>query len=603
MCGIAGWLGAPGRQVPNEVLERMIRSAKHRGPDGEGFYRQDNVGLAHGRLAILDLSANGAQPFIDGDLVLVYNGEIYNYIEIRAELEKLGHVFRSNTDTEVLLKAYREWGGDALSRCNGMFAFAIWDANSREIFAARDRFGVKPFYYRMVNGALLFASEIRQILAVSERPAPNESVVADYLIGTLIDHGTETFFQDISRLPAGAWMTWSAQDGRVRKGIWYELKRKEQRFSVDEIQSLILDSIQLRKRSDVRVGTCLSGGIDSSTLAWWAGRGHQANAQEKFFGITASSLDPRNDETAFAEQVAISARLDWHCVQPTKSDFIRHLDELIWTQEEPFGGPSLFMQYFVMQKAREQGCTVLLDGQGGDEVFMGYPKYVQPLLRGIAQEQGLGAAWRRLRELKNNANLSEAFLLKILGKHFATQAGWSGSFELQSFLRADLLAHARHSILQYRTRLADPETAQIQDLASTNLPQLLRYEDKNSMRHSIEARLPFLDYRVVEYGVGLSMDDKSKGGWLKAPIRQWMTGKLPGEVLWRKDKIGFAAPESIWGNEYAHILAREWSHLEKLRNLLPGLDQEKAQALSRSSQWKLINLAIWMRMDLNEASH
>lgn len=599
MCGVAAWLGRPGRAVPEGSLEAMISSARHRGPDGDGFYRFQNVGLGHARLAILDLSSEGAQPFIDDELVLTYNGEIYNYLEIRSELEALGHSFRSRTDTEVLIKAYRQWGEACLSRFNGMFAFLIWDSRQRAVFAARDRFGVKPLYYRITDEALLFGSEIRQILAVSDRPPLHEEVVADYLGATLVDHREETFFRGIQRVPPGAWMRWSADLGTFKMGRWYELKREVRPFMVEELQVLMLDSLKLRQRSDVRVGTCLSGGIDSSTLAWWAGTQARERGDRPFFGITASSLDPQNDETAHARRVAEAASLDWHCVRPSEGDFEATLEELIRVQEEPFTGPSLFMQFFVMKKAREQGCVVLLDGQGGDEVFMGYPKYAQPLLRGVRREKGLWSALLRAQDLGDHAMISGADVVRLVLKGQLTRLGFTGPYEAEKLLAPSLRESVARTILTYRQGLESPDEAQIQDLTRTNLPQLLRYEDKNSMHHSIEARLPFLDYRVVEYGVGLSMDDKCKDGWLKSPVRRWMDGRLPPDILWRKDKIGFAAPENHWSRQYQDLLRQERSQIEGLREWLPGLRLDSVSTMSRSMQWKLINLAIWSRIDLN----
>lgn len=553
----------------------MVAAQKHRGPDGEGVFEGPGFYFGHNRLAILDLSRDGHQPMelatTDGEkLVLVYNGEVYNYLEIRDELSRKGHAFRSRCDTEVILHAYQEWGAECLSRFNGMFAFVLYDSAKKSVFGARDRFGVKPLHVRLDADRFVFASEIKALLAVKSADGFDRQTVVDYLYSGHINHSGRTFFNGIEELKAGHIFEYDLRSHEYKTRPWYQLRDRVRRLEISaedaaaELKTLLTDSVRLRLRSDVRVGTCLSGGIDSSSIAAIAAKNYPKGS---FIGITAQSLDPLNDETEFAREVAENSKLEWHTVRP--DDFRERLIDVVRTQDEPFGGLSVFMQDAVMCEARKLNVPVLLDGQGGDEVFLGYPKYLQalrfPAPRLMAKKVASVFGWLERREFQD---------------------------ELQSAFPAEL-DRAEDHLLRYRRALSNPLAAQLLDVTETNLPQLLRYEDRNSMRHSIETRLPFLDYRLVEFGLGLSLGLKIDGDRQKAVLRDAMHDVVPAHILGRRDKVGFAAPDRSWEPHFqalwvAHVKDSKWLKEH-------GLEIRKStyDGLTASARWKLINLAIW----------
>lgn len=606
MCGIAGIIevrrqGFSGeeRRIEAEICT-MNSLQKHRGPDGEGVFVEAVAnyvfGFGHRRLSILDLSSAGNQPMVvrsrqGSRLVLTYNGEIYNYIELRADLKARGYRFTSSTDSEVLLRAYEEWGESCLEKLNGMFAFVIFDESKQVIFAARDRFGVKPFYYREKPGRFEFASEIKAILGIGRSGGIDDQTVVDYLLTGHIGFSERTFFKDVKELRPGHWLTLDLNQGKWTIAKWYDLRERVESFertssgqsqtseeAAFEVRRVLTEAVQLRLRSDVPIGTCLSGGIDSSSIASIASgiltksAADQGSGSRAFIGITASSLDSQNDETPFAKQVAVSSGLDWHCVCP--QGFLENLEEVVRFQDEPFGGLSIFMQEAVMAKAKALGVPVLLDGQGGDEVFLGYPKYLQ----------GFGG-----------------FRPRLLAKRFASQIGILEKRELELELSQTLPDEVKKSkahLLKYRRTLSDPQKAQIMDITETNLPQLLRYEDRNSMHHSIETRLPFLDYRLVELGVALPKELKiDTNGVQKSILRRAMRGVVPDGILDRQDKVGFAPPDRVWSGSFERLWRERVLSSPYLRTLLGPralFTKDLRRGLSAGAQWKIINLALWV---------
>lgn len=586
MCGISGLVQkralADSNAIIRQSLEKMVRVQKHRGPDGEGIFVGSNFGFGHNRLAILDLSAAGHQPMsiesMTGNRLLVtYNGEIYNYIELRNELEGLGRNFRTQTDTEVLLHAYDQWGEGALDKFNGMFAFVLWDEKRNLLFGARDRFGVKPLHYRVTSDGFSFASEIKALLTTSASNGPDMYSIAEYLYSGHLNTSERTFFSDFKEVRGGHKFTYDLRSHEFVISRWYDLASKfsgegqnlefEYSSAVEKLKELLFDSVRLRLRSDVRVGTCLSGGIDSSSIASIASR---LSRRPGFIGITASSIDPETDETSFAKEVADTNGLEWHSVRP--SDFRDVLREMVLIQDEPVGGLSVFMQYHVMKTARALNVPVLLDGQGGDEVFLGYPKYQQAV------------AWPGA---------------KLWAKRTAAKMGFVETRPFEADLVSTLpkeLESARSRLVDYRRRLSGATGAQIQDLTVSNLPQLLRYEDRNSMHHSIETRLPFLDYRVVEFGLGLPLGYKiSSSGTLKWILREAMRGTVPDRILNRSDKVGFAPPAKTWSSYFQQVWTEEVTTSEFLRQICPSVILTSPKQMSPESQWKLINLAIWSK--------
>uniref|UniRef100_A0A4W5LD91 Asparagine synthetase [glutamine-hydrolyzing] n=1 Tax=Hucho hucho TaxID=62062 RepID=A0A4W5LD91_9TELE len=362
MCGISGIINKNGTKVDKEEIQGINDLIAHRGPDDEGFYFEQNFAFGHRRLSILDLSSDGHQPMhYLHKYVISYNGEVYNYIEIKEELINSGYIFHSHTDTEVILASYDKWGEECVNRFNGMWAFAIYDKEKEIIFCSRDRFGVKPFYYTQVRDKFVFGSEIKQLLEFYE--------------------DRYTFFENILKLEQSHNLIYNLKTNSFKIKRYFDIEFDKELNNLNEIESIeyiknnLENAIELRLRSDVKVGTCLSGGLDSSSIAAIAAKKYFKKTNERFIAIHAKSIEEKTDESKYAREVAEYCNLDMIEIEPNLEDIKENIEEVVYTQEEPFGSPSIIMQYFVMKKAKEIGCTVLLDGQGGDETLLGYERY------------------------------------------------------------------------------------------------------------------------------------------------------------------------------------------------------------------------------------
>jgi asparagine synthase (glutamine-hydrolysing) len=599
LCGIFGIIGKAA-PVQEQQVRALTDLVAHRGPDGSGLHVDGQVGLGHRRLAIIDLSASGAQPMHHASepLWITFNGAIFNYLELRRELELLGATFRSASDTEVLLNAYAVWGERCLDRLNGMWAFVIYDQRDGTLFCARDRFGIKPIYY--VDSASVFAigSEIRQLLPLIGNRRADAELVDDFLLSGLTDHSTRTFFSGIEKLAPGHYLRADVRTGRFKIERYYRLLADGSAAETcaaaapGRVRELLEDAVRLRLRSDVRVGTCLSGGLDSSSVAALAAAAWGEPPGAAFSAITAVSEQPSNNEEAYAAQVVEHCGLNWIRTRPTYEDFSSALEQLIDIQEEPFGGPSIMMQYAVMKAARANGVVVLLDGQGGDETLLGYDRHYAALLRDGFRGGGIRGSISVLRSaLAANANLSLRRLAIIYaGMSWATARSLSYRWRY-GFMRNLALSQSLRRLLLNAREGAE---MQVVEIAETSLPMLLRFEDKNSAHFAIEARLPYLDHRFVEFALGLPVRVKMYGGWSKWPLRQAMAGLLPESICWRRNKIAFAAPDQLWLNRHharmrhkvldCELLARHVD-LKALAVRFDGLDL--------SMRWRLYCLAIW----------
>jgi len=594
VCGIFGIVGKTD-VVSAEQVRELTDLVAHRGPDGSGTYVEGKVGLGHRRLAIIDLSDDGIQPMRHRHqpLWVTYNGEIYNYIELRTELQGLGVVFETATDTEVLLNAYLTWGEDCVNHFNGMWAFAIHDTRDNTLFCARDRFGVKPFYYVDTPAAFAFGSEIRQLLPLISRRIADDELVNDFLICGLTDHTSRTFFKGIEKLAPGHSLRVDVSTGKFKAHRYYSPQANARAVSEAEVprllHDLLDDATRLRLRSDVRVGTCLSGGLDSSSVATLAAARHADNSNEPFFAITAVSEQASNNEEKYAARIVEQSRLGWKRTRPSYEDFAATVDALIDVQEEPFGGPSIMMQYEVMKAARANGVTVLLDGQGGDETLLGYQRYYAAWLLDHLRQGGVGGFISAFRAAAGTTPVRK-LAMYLIGASSAVvreQAyRWSYGFLKNPRLPEALRRFARGA------RKAD--VMQMLEITETSLPMLLRFEDKNSMHFAIETRLPFLDYRLVEFGLGLPVGLKLNKGWTKWPLRAAMQKDLPEEICWRKDKVGFAAPDQIWLNRHANVmyekvlassLVGQFADLKAL--------EKRFHRLDLGMRWRLYCIALW----------
>lgn len=599
MCGIAGLIDKRGGQADPAVIRRMTDAVAHRGPDADGYYFGRSFALGHRRLSILDLSAHGLQPMSYRDRFrLIYNGEIYNYIEIRSELERLGHAFGSGTDTEVILAAYAEWGPACCKRFNGMWAFAIFDSQAETIFLSRDRFGVKPLYYVSTPEVFAFGSEIKQLLPLLGSVRANREVVVKALLTSIDGDDEQTYFDGVMSFPQAHYGIYDlrrhvlAVERYYQLGVddaYADLSRGE---AVAEFRNLFTDSVRIRLRSDVRVGTCLSGGLDSSAISGLASRMYHEAGHARFIGIHAKSMDAETDESRFARIAADHLAIDLHVVEPGVADFLATIDDLTDTQEEPFGSASMFMGWHVFQRAAELGCKVMLNGQGGDEVLLGYERYFAAYLTSVPLRRMLAEA----RAQASNSRLSLKDVL-LYGLYFRSAAVRAARLKRRSFLRGDISdSHGFEEVRRSAKSFRNVTDLQLLEIGSLQLPHLLRYEDRNSMRHSIETRLPFLDYRLVELCLSISPDFKIHQGWTKHLLRQAMTDTLPPEIAWRRDKMGFEAPMRSWIGAAMPRMKSEVAASPILRRIT---DHQRLcdsyENLPLAEAWRYFNFAVWER--------
>ncbi len=553
MCGVFGVISE--RPIEAGLLEAAQAIQVHRGPDAQRVQRlavgRWHVGLAHQRLAIIDLTAAGAQPMLSpsGRSLITYNGEVYNYLELRRELEDLGVVFRTRTDTEVIAAACEQFGiAAALERMNGMWAFIWIDLAGARIVIARDRFGVKPLYLYGRDGMLACASEIKTLVrALRLRCAVNVRAVATFLRALQVDTSAETFFEGIVKLPAGHYAELDAAGGALawRTSRYWSLPPltheagPAERVAIEEVHTLLEDAVRLRLRSDVPVGLLLSGGVDSSAIAALASR--RLSADDNLTFISAVSDDRASDESPFIRAVA---RHLGRPVQEVRLEFpAGHIMPLIARVteqcDEPIGGFACVAQNLLMQRARELGATVLLSGQGADEVFCGYRKYALFQLQALARSGRWARALRLLagfvseRTVLNQFNLADArrYLPRALAPAVADVGG-------PALTDAALLCPP---LTDAGTDVRERQRA---DIESLSIPALTHWEDRNSMAWSREVRNPFLDYRLVQLGVSLPMQMKVTRGWTKYVLRRALAGSLPDNIIWRRDKRGFSTPEA-----------------------------------------------------------
>jgi asparagine synthase (glutamine-hydrolysing) len=566
MCGIAGFIWRdPGRPAVLEPIAAMCDILAHRGPDDEGIYLDGPVALGQRRLSILDLSPAGHQPMVsdDGRLVLTFNGEIYNYVELRTVLVGMGHRFRSDGDTEVILAAYRAWGLDCVKRFNGMWAFALYDRDRQEVFLSRDRFGIKPFYYVHDGEAFAFASEIKALLAVRpQHRRVRQNYLARFIVNGSLDDGPETCFEGVHSLPPAhsAIYDIDQQNLTLRQHWTIELQQFAamwQRHDPVETMASLLDSaVRLHIRSDVPVGSCLSGGIDSSALVCLMSRHHHQPVRT-FSGLYA---DPEFNEEEYVDAINGHVPTVPFPIRPEPhGDLVDDLTKITWHQDEPTAGPGLYTQFHVMRRAAPE-VKVLLDGQGSDELFAGYLFYLRSHVQDLVNRRTLRDRMHAM-GLVASANWHWPGVLeagwRILGHRLLHGGAWLVN-SLRSPAPQVLPANPLHPGMR---RLLESEPIQrtpagsargvlqgvLEDqLVHSSIPALLHYEDRNSMAYSIEARVPFLDYRIVEFALSLDPSYKIRGSWTKWILRQATADLMPPKVTWRRSKFGYPTPMAHW---------------------------------------------------------
>jgi len=587
MCGISCLINIKVKNDQDFHLLKMIDLVRNRGPDDNGLilinkdhvefnfpihsiengnrYNNLLLSLAHCRLSIIDLSAAGHQPmsYADERYWIVYNGEVYNYLELREELEALGHQFKSHTDTEVVLASYAQWGKECLHRFNGMWAFVIFDTETGMVFASRDRFGVKPLYYWFSpEGFLAFASEIKQFTVLPGWSAVlNRQRAYDFLTFGLMDHTHETLFEGVFQIRGGEAVEFSAHDVPQQLPVyqWYTLEVKKFQGTPEEAAStfreLLSDAVRLRLRSDVPIGSCLSGGLDSSSIVCLANdilRESGDQSVQKTF--SAFSHEKRVDESSFVKEVVACRNIESLSIYPDMDDLFRELDNIIWHQDEPFDSTSIFAQWNVFRLASQHHVKVMLDGQGADEMLGGYHYFFGIHFAGLLSKLKFFILFKEIKAAQElhryrvSSNLGQIMYYTLPGSlRGILDMKLPQHGEAEDWFNLDSLTKKPEKSPFTEIKCNDPFTDQCYSrFLTTNLPALLHWEDRNSMAFSIESRVPFLDYRLVEFSMSLPAECKINEGITKKVLRDAMTGILPEKIVTRRDKLGFATPEEEW---------------------------------------------------------
>jgi len=653
MCAILGWAGS--RKISTENIGRFKEAnaaGMHRGPDGEGLVAWDSatgesldlltgdpgepIGtplvFGHRRLAIIDTSSSGAQPMLNGngDLVITFNGEIYNHCELREELARSGYNFRSSCDTEVVLAAYEKWGQDCCERFEGMWAFSIFDLKQRILFCSRDRWGIKPFHYVSTGEEFAFASEIKQLIKLGVVGSRyDRDAVAGYLIYGAVECGEGTFFEGVSKLRQGHNLVYDLESRRLTTWKYYEPE-----FVIDEslsfedaaarFRDLLDESVALHLRSDVPVGSCLSGGIDSTSIVLIMKQLLETRGKRELQNTFSCHFDEEEaNEWVFMEQAFAASGANNEVVRPSEAAFLAEVDDLVLSQEEPFGSTSIYAQWCVYRSAKEKGVKVLLDGQGADEMLSGYAGlahyFDQELLR-------KSRYWKLLRERIRRAKLSgkknaATEVIHELAKRYAPRpvrsvlnrvfppppeiaatahTSWANEEKVKQL-------NETHDYCRNQRTNAYPESEVLNNVLYqltylNNLQSLLKYADRNSMAFSVESRVPFVHRALMEFSFSLGVDHKIRDGYTKRILRDAMEGTLPAAIQWRVSKLGFATPEQRWFEGGLGNRIRDSLQDEELRHFI---DPEKAAGyldyivehqIRDSAPWRWFNFVRWREL-------
>ena len=566
MCGIFGVVS--NNRLNRKKLTKINNSLKHRGPNDSGLlifdlYKSESYPLSfddsirglglkrfydfdkelssvflHRRLSIIDLSKYGHQPmsYSEGRYWITYNGEIYNFVDIKNELQDLGYTFQSKTDTEVILASYKEWGTDCVNKFNGMWAFAIADLKQNIIFLSRDRLGIKPLYFYYKNNDFLFSSEKKAIIKYIDKAfTPNEDVLQKFLFrGELrVGESENTIVNDIYQLLPGHNLIFNGES--IKKNRYWTLRIKKNTSTlsknVEKFKYLFNDSVKLRLRSDVEVGSCLSGGLDSSSIV--------ATASEEFNNNinTFSAIWPgeRCDESYYVNLMKSQHNIRSVSFTPNLDSFFDDLERLVWHQEIPLAGPSILAQWAVMKKIKDSNIKVVLDGQGADEILSGYPYYLDTYYYEMIKSLKFYELFKNRHYMNNDVNKIKSFIRIIKNrnrKQYKSVLPITNGFFNNSIKEENMLPYSFSNLTDYSHY----------DITNSNLPSLLHYEDRNSMAHSIEARVPFLDHRLLEFSLSIPTKQKIKGDYQKIILREAMKNLLSKEIYKRTDKIGFETP-------------------------------------------------------------
>ncbi len=658
MCGILGIVSV-NRSRKVEDLIKMNTVISHRGPDDEGYVLfnkekvtvaggvdtaasswQDessylpevkindvgndefNVAFGHRRLSILDLSSNGHQPMCDFDqrYWITFNGEIYNYLEIRDELKQLGHHFQTNTDTEVIIEAYKEWGVDCQNLFNGMWSFAIFDTQEQKLFFSRDRFGIKPFYYWFSpQGVLYFGSEIKQFTTVdSWKAVLNGGRAYDYLYYSLTDHTDETMFKGVHILLPGNHFYGAIEDlftenknGKILTKQWYNPEIVPFKGTFEDAKELWLgkfkQAIQLHLRADVPIGSALSGGLDSSSIVSYINillKEQGKSDLQKTFSSCAE--DKRFDERKWMEEVVRETKVDGHYIYPKGKDVFTLTEKLVWHMDEPYQSQSAFLGYHVFKEARKNNVVVLLNGQGADEYLSGYTDFRMLRYDKLIMQGKFATLYKETHSPKAFVKIFSAFVYDKVPARMKYLLSKNKTKKLDVVVNVSKIISKKihpYELIKYvkNSHLAVSKYQLLRD----PLQRYLRWEDRNSMAHSVEARVPFLDYRLVELTQSLPLDYLDGPNLTKRILVESMEGILNEKVRQRKDKMGFSTPEQNW-----LMTEHREEYIEMLREYVPYakgvIRPDKAEELYKDMQdgiipfehtyWRILQLCVWMKV-------
>jgi asparagine synthase (glutamine-hydrolysing) len=545
MCGIfaAVNLESSFGRKENDLFISLSDLVKYRGPDNSGYLTFNsckkevnpdnfNVFLGHRRLSIIDLSEQGNQPLFKDGIYIIFNGEIFNYLELKNEYF-MGESFRTKTDTEVIIKIYQKFGPDGFQYLNGMWSFILFDTINNKLIISRDRFSIKPLFTYSLDNCIYFASEIKQLLPLLKSKDINNDVMFKYLKQGLVDYDNNSFWEGISKLPPKENMIIDLLSKKiVHIPYWdYSINDiKNENNALEEFRSIFIDSIKIRLRSDVNIGALLSGGLDSSAISVLADN----LAEKKFETYSVISHDKKYSEEKFIDILAGQKNISNHKLFLEPAQILAHMDEVIGHQDEPFGSFSIIAQYLIFQLIKENSdIKVVLSGQGGDELLMGYLKYFFFYLKQLIKKN-------------EYITLSREVLSSLLNRTVLTQF----KFNLgKRYIRSNQQSNLPFLLVDYDLeKIWDVSTIrsrQIKDIDHYSVPNLNRYEDRNSMAHSIESRTPFLDHRMVNFCLSLGEQYKIKNGWTKYILRKSIS-ELPRQISWRRDKRNFLIPENYW---------------------------------------------------------
>lgn len=615
MCGFAVYVGQKGRSVDRAAVERMTTTLIHRGPDDSGFWYDESVGIGFRRLSIIDLTAGGHQPMVshDGAHVIAFNGEIFNFVELRAELCALGHQFASSSDTEVLLNAWRQWGDDCVDRLDGMFAFVIWDRQKRELFGARDRFGIKPLYVYHGDDVVILASEIKAIQASGQYTArANWPVINRYLLEGDFDESRATCFDGIDPIePAHSFRV--GVSGRLKSRRYFALPTELLEHAADgprAIGDMLESAVHTRMRSDVPLGVCLSGGIDSTAIICAMAR-HRLATNDSSPLLAFNYNAAQYDEASYLNETVRQTGAKLVSWEGKPGDLWDTFSRVLHFHDEPVHSMNVMVGFELMRLAREHGVLVILNGQGADETLGGYSSYFQDYWATLLGHGQVRDTWREISGFAGAFDKNPALLAMSVARTVALNAaGYVPGYELaaRAWRRATTSHWFSPDVTNGSKRGKAPvhlQDTQRVAVDTSPLPLYLRVEDRNSMAHGVEARVPFLEHRLVSYALQLPLQSRINGPWNKYALREGVRGRIPEIVRTRVDKLGFPTPSGHWFARELHEPLRDLLSsraarergLYKTDNMLRTLDASRGrEVVDHGPLFRAANVEMWLAM-------